>query len=287
MAEVDDETTLEEAAALLDRIDTEQVALLLAAALQQGWENQVRRAMIRASNALQGGATEEEAIGLMRAELSGPMRARAAGPVREAVRSFYRIGQREVGLQGIGPTGTRTVGFMDDFTLFWIENHYERHVQERIRRVGAQNFRQGVGAFRSGQNFAESALGQQFSKSQSYWELLSNSVATRTREFSHIDGFVERGVEEVEVDAVLDVRTSCICRALNGTSFPVEDLQSHKEEMMNADTPEQVKDRSPWLSCERVRSLKAAGTDALIDAGVVSPPFHGHCRSSLIRPIPE
>jgi hypothetical protein len=159
-------------------------------------------------------------------------------------------------------------------------------VQRRIQSVSGEALRDGLGAFRSGRQFAESRLGQQFSKSQSYWELLSNATATRTRELAHIDGFVQAGVEEVEINAVLDSRTSCICRTLDGTRIPVEALAEFKGEMLATDDPTEIKEEvSPWLECSRVRSLKAQGPEALADAGVVAPPFHGHCRSTLSVPI--
>jgi len=283
---MEDQPTLEELAAILDRADTEEVAGALAVALQGAWAGQVATALSTADEALEGGATVQEAIGTMRRSLSTGMRRQSQPQVELSVELLYRIGQREAGTPGLGAQATPTISFEEDFTTFWVENHYDRFVQDRIRSVSEQNFRDGLGAFRSGRNFAESRLGQEFGKSQSYWELLANSTATRTRELSHIDGFAERGIEEVFIDAVLDARTSCICRTLDETRFAVEDLIEWKQEMLEASDPVQIKETvSPWLPCETIQRLEAQGPEALLRRNIVSPPFHGHCRSRLSIPV--
>jgi len=285
MAEVEEEPTLEEIAAAIDQADTERVAIALALILQSAWENRVQAALVIANQAIESGATIDEAIGAMQAELGTPMRQQVEQQMQSGVRILYRIGNREVQSPDVGPRRQRTIRHMDNSSLFWVENHYERFVQERIRDVSEQNFREGLGAFRSGRNFAKSQLGRQFSKSQSYWELLANSTATRTRELAHMDGFIEQGVDP-EISAVLDARTSCICRTLDGTQLPVEVLAEHKNAVLDAESPEEVKeDVSPWLPCSRIRTLEAQGPEALAEAGVVNPPYHGHCRSALIRPL--
>jgi len=283
--ETEDEPTLEELLAILDRAETEQVAAALASALMLGWSRQVQQAMQVASQALQGGAKPQEVIGIMQVRLSGPLRNRVSGDVQQGVRALYQIGQREVGASGVSEIGERTISSSTRNTLYWVENHHDRFVQERIRSLSNESVRDGLGTFRSGRRFASSKLGQQFQKSRSYWELLSNATATRTRELSHIYGFVSHGVVEVVIDATIDARTSCICRTLDRTRLPVEALAEWKEEMLEAGDPDDIKSISPWLSCERIRTLEAQGAQALIDEGVVSPPFHGHCRSRLSRPI--
>jgi len=282
--EVDEEPTLEELAAMLERADTEQVAVALAAALQVGWEQQVERALALAVE--QQVRTLQAFTAILQDQLRSQMRRAVARDVRVAVESLYAIGQREVGSPGLTPAGRRTITFMDDYTTFWVENHYDRFVQRRIQSVSRDALQEGLSAFRAGRQFADSPLGRQFSKSQSYWELLANATATRTRELAHIDGFVQAGVEEVEINAVLDSRTSCICRTLDGTRIPVEALAEFKEEMLSTDDPTEIKEEvSPWLECSRIQALKRQGPEALADAGVVAPPFHGHCRSTLSVPL--
>jgi len=284
--EVDEDATLEELAAALERADVEEIAEALEEALKEGWTVAIALALEAAENAFQNGATPQETIGVMRSEVTRVFPRRVTPQLNEAVEMTYRIGQREVNAGGISQAGRESINMMNNTSAFWVDNHWERHVQDRIRGVGGDVIEEGLGAFRGGRRFAESSLGQEFGKSQSYWELMSNSVTTRTRELSHIDGFVQRGVEEVEINAVLDSRTSCVCRTLDGTRFDTETLASFKEEMMDADSPEDITNNvSPWLPCSRVQSLKSQGPEALADAGVVSPPFHGHCRSTLTVPL--
>jgi len=56
--------------------------------------------------------------------------------------------------------------------------------------------------------------------------------------------------------------------------------------MLSTDDPTEIKEEvSPWLPCKQIRTLERQGPEALADAGVVAPPFHGHCRSTLSVPI--
>lgn len=286
MAEVDDQLTLEELSAILDRAGAEQIAQALAIAITLAWTGQVQAALQAANQAFQAGATIEQVIEVFGTQLSRRLATRVAQDVQRSVEMLYQLGRSEVGAAGITATGRGTIQFMEDSTLFWIENHFDRHVQERIQNLGREVFEEGLGAVRAGQRFAQSELGRQFAKSRSYWELLANAVTTRTRELAHIDAFDDLGFDEVMIDAVIDVRTSCICRTLDGTRIPVSALVRFKEKMMNAESPLEIKNEiSPWLSCERVRTLKSQGPEALARAGVVSPPFHGHCRSRLSAPV--
>lgn len=283
MAETDDDPTLEELAAALDRAEVEEVALALAAALQVAWEQQVEAALTVAVQ--QDVRTVSALLQVMSQQLSAPLRSAARPRIRTAVESIYVIGRNETGAGPVGAPGQRSVQFMDDYGTFWVENHFDRFTRRRIQSVSDDAVQDGLGAFRSGQRFANSRLGGAFSKSQSYWELLSNATATRTRELAHIDGYASQGIEEVFIDAVLDARTSCICRTLNGTRLPVEGLVGHKQDLMDTGSPEEVKEVSPWLKCSRIRTLEAQGPQALLDAGIASPPYHGHCRSRLSVPL--
>lgn len=284
---MEDEATDEELAALFDQLGFEEVAAFIAAALQSAWQMQVQVALQRAVEAREGGSTPQEVIGVFRTALTRELADQAATDVRDGIEVSYRRGFNEVtvGPNQFAARNRASVSFMQDYSLFWVRNHYDSTVQERIRGVGADAVDDGLGAFRSGRAFADSKLGQQFSKSQSYWELLSNAVTTRTRELSHVDKFIASDIDEVMIDAVLDARTSCICRTLDGTRIPVSALEDYRDELVNADSPAQIKETSPWLSCEEVQRLESQGVNALVDQGIISPPYHGHCRSRLSVPL--
>ena len=282
---MEDEPTEEELAALLDQLGAEEVAAFIAAALQSAWQRQVQVALQRATEAREAGSTTDEVVGIFRTALARELADEAAADVRTGVRTAYQRGLQDPVVQPLTTANQPSVSFMQDYSLFWVESHYDRTVQDRIRRIGGEAIDEGLSRFRAGRRFADSTLGQQFSKSQSYWELLSNAVTTRTRELAHVDQFVESGIEEVMIDAVIDARTSCICQTLDQTRLPVSALAGYKEELLNLESPTEIKNASPWLSCDEIQRLKTNGPEALVERGIISPPFHGHCRSRLSVPI--
>lgn len=280
--------TFEELAAALERGDVEELAAALEGALAVAWGEQVRQAIRDAQEALASGQDVDQAelIGVMRRRLTQDLTRSVAESVRLGVEATYQVGREEAGSGGLfTPVDRRALAALEDDTLFWVGTHYDSEVRARLTGMAEETFKEGIGNFQQAQRLQDSALGERFTRSQSYWEVLANAVTTRTREFGHIQGFVERGQEAAVVDAVLDVRTSCVCRALDGVRYPVAALVEQRDAIIASETPEATKAISPWLSCPEVERLVAEGPEALIAAGVVIPPYHGNCRSVLSRPI--
>jgi hypothetical protein len=93
------------------------------------------------------------------------------------------------------------------------------------------------------------------------------------------------GIEEYELSAVMDGRTSEFCRAINGKRFRVADARASIVHILSLDTPDAVKAAQPWpkqdkTSMGRYRDMSAA---QLTEEGLMIPPFHPNCRTILIR----
>jgi hypothetical protein len=80
----------------------------------------------------------------------------------------------------------------------------------------------------------------------------------------------------------LDERTSSSGEALDGTVFELRSLVVHRNALMSAANPEDVRNISPWIRSDEARALKeSGGPDALAAADVLSPPFHPYCRTTV------
>jgi SPP1 gp7 family putative phage head morphogenesis protein len=281
---------------------TEEVAALLERALREQWNQQTQDALESALDSIRDGegeVTEEEiqrVLGELSPFLSDEMQNGVTTAVIQSVSAAYTIGQENVDVEvaaALNVTDRRVQNFLSDNALFWIGNHYEQQVQNRIQEAATEVIEDKDGVLprrEAAEKFREKFRGE-FDKSTSYWRLLSNDVMTKSREFGRVEGFVKAGVEELEVDAVLDSRTSAICRAMDGTTFQVSDAVQQRDRLVAAEEPQAVKEMAPWptettedgetVATYEGEQLSNMGPGDLAAAGIILPPYHGNCRSRV------
>lgn len=116
-------------------------------------------------------------------------------------------------------------------------------------------------------------------KSVPYWNVVANAAASRGFHYGYLKAAQMSGMLSYIIIAVLDRRTSELCRHLDGRVFWVADAVKMLE-IVNADEdPEAAKKLMPWRKLDEVKDMD---NDALIRAGVLVPPFHGRCRTTLL-----
>lgn len=175
--------------------------------------------------------------------------------------------------------------FLTHNQTYWIGEHYGAEVGPRIAETVQQTIIEaGLGRQEAGNALKEIFDGEFGPKSDAYWQGTAASAATRSRNMGHVESFVEGGFAEVEFVAVMDERTSDICRTMNGKVFRVEWVVQQRDALLAATTPEEARAVAPWPktdkdSMELLRSLTPA---QLAASGILTPPVHFNCRSVLV-----
>jgi len=260
---------------------SEEIQALLRQILQEEWGTAVEEATQAALDAIAGGeGSVGEALAAMQGALGNGFRQRVSDAVIQSVEASYTVGQEGVDVSvagNINVTDRRAQRWLQEDSMYWIGSHYDRQLRDRLREKAEEAIGDGdgLGRRRAGQLFQEE-FSEEFGQSNTYWELMSNHVTTRSREFGRVEAFVKAGVEKYQIDAVLDRRTSEICEYLDGKVFDVSDAVAVRDELMGSEEPQDVKDTAPWLEPETLTNLSPS---ALAERGVVIPPFHAHCRS--------
>lgn len=119
---------------------------------------------------------------------------------------------------------------------------------------------------------------------EQYFTSLAGTVRNQASNYGVLTTFVEGGVERYRIVAVLDKRTSAICNFMHGRTFSVRSGARLAVDRLDADSPEAVKNVSPWRSAASAENI-AGGKDpegALEQAGMALPPYHGSCRTSIV-----
>lgn len=179
--------------------------------------------------------------------------------------------------------------------LWWIGRLYPDSLSRRIAAtVSAEGVEAGLGRERVGQ-IVRGVVSGEFpgvavpstwpGSTKDYHMMLAGTVRNQAANFGALETFSEAGFERYRIEAVLDQRTSAVCRLMHGREFSVSTGLRISSARTNADDPEAAKSAAPWLSERQVEALPGYGEDpeaALARAGVAVPPFHGNCRTTVI-----
>jgi hypothetical protein len=267
---------------------------LLKTALSKTWTKQRREFMIetlREAEAL--GAREpfdaaELAWTIDKAErILGVNLAEAVQrPVLEADMLAYRAGLSAVSADfSFKLTDMEALNVLRGQTLFWVQNAFNRQIQDEMVAALEDYFAQGKTRIELAARLEEFMTGKE-PKMRGYFDLLADHNATRIGEIGHVSGYERAEVEYAEIVAVLDDRTSPICRHLHGRLVPMGALSAQKKKLLSAAKAldlEAAKKAQPMLSgASEAVVLLEPRTSKIIAQGIGMPPYHFRCRTTTV-----
>ena len=116
-----------------------------------------------------------------------------------------------------------------------------------------------------------------------HYRMVISNAANKSRNFSRTLTFEEIGVQKLEIVAIIDRKTSDICRTMNGRRIEVRRATSYVREVMATD-PDEVVKKYPWPKAVPT----GVSTENILDEiNVTLPPYHGRCRTTTVVGLPE
>ena len=268
----------------------EELFRLLRRAWAKGGEDAIGQA-VRALRVGAGKLTPAEVDELLAAmsAMLGPegFGAAVATSVRGAVVEAYDLGRRSfVAKPAFSLVDMRARDWLARNNNYWIGEHYGSHVGPVIAEtVKTEIVEAGLGRRAAGERLREIMEPQFGKRAEGYWRGVAASARTRARNFGAVESFVEGGFAELEVVAMMDERTSEICRAMNGKVFRVEWAAQQRDRMLAAKTPEEARDVAPWPQVDKETAGQIAKEDPRDIArarGILLPPYHFNCRTIVV-----
>lgn len=176
----------------------------------------------------------------------------------------------------------KAVAWLADHQMYWVKGYFNNHLSDALTKHVAEGMRAGLG---------RSAIGQELktfftdypgvgNQPLHYWRGFAANGMNRTRQFGLLQGWQDVGITEMVVMAVMDERTSAICKRMDGEIIPLERGIAQRDLLMAAEDPEDVKIISPWPKLEDIEKKKIG---AIMDQGVITPPYHFNCRTTLVE----
>lgn len=224
----------------------------------------------------------QQAMDYLSAELGPRFGTQTAASVRVALSAAYDVGRKHLIKKPVfNLVDSQAKAFLaEHHSTFWIGDHYGNAVGPRIADTVRQTvIEQGLGRTEAGNALAEIFTKDLGPKSESYWRLVAANATTKARNYGTTESLVQGDFEDLEVVAMMDERTSLVCRTLNGMVFKTEWAVAQRNKVMAAKTAEEAKFASRWLTPKDVIGRTAHD---LYLSGVCLPPYHGNCRTLIV-----
>lgn len=114
--------------------------------------------------------------------------------------------------------------------------------------------------------------------------LAASLMVSRLSSFGFLVEAQDQGIEEYEIDEVMDDHTCPVCEVMNGQVFKVVDGVAHATAIMDAEDPDSLRSIAPWpsQSADSVADLEDSDAEDLVDQGLALPPYHPGCRGIAV-----
>lgn len=113
-------------------------------------------------------------------------------------------------------------------------------------------------------------------------DIFRNKVYT-SQNFSRVQRMHALGITDVEIVAIMDAKTSPICRELNGRKFQVSEMNYFVEEFISTPTDENFWNKYRPPTAKEIRDFPSmSSSEILKSVAVKCPPFHFLCRTTFV-----
>ena len=187
------------------------------------------------------------------------------------------------------------IKFLQEFESHWVSDSYARFFQPKLEVAMLRSLKSGMSLADAQAEFEASF--KEIMSMPGYWHLLASNTVYSARSAASIMQWHELGMKEYMLVATIDESTTNICLELDQTTFKVSDAYDHVQNLLAANTPEEAISLQPWVRSAKSgsghtyytedasgsrNSLDLGDDQAMIDRGVMIPPFHANCRTELV-----
>ncbi|MDD4291980.1 MAG: hypothetical protein PHX51_07095 [Clostridia bacterium] len=259
--------------------------------LLQKWNDEQKEALRDAIRFLTSQKTVQitkEEFDIVRQDLESKLGANLAEIFRKDIKKIqlegYKKAHTEIGIDfEFNTVDKRSLSwlFEKDIKQFWIGESYTEELNTKLNKIAANVMKAGLGRAEGALLF-KAELGTQFERTNNYWELMSDHIVTRAREFGRTSAYEKANVNYIKI--VNPKPVAEICKFMNGKIIPVAKAIEQRDKLLKAKSVDQVKKIAPWYSDKQALALAAKGG---IPKNIGLPPYHGRCKSTSVIAYPD
>lgn len=199
----------------------------------------------------------------------------------------YKTAFKDIGVEfSFNKSSKDALNWLNNFENYFLKNHYEDNVRGKIKTACIEASNEGLSRELMGNRFRDILSVNLIPESytggiRNYFEGVANNAITRAREFGRVDAYVRADIKYLKVVAVVDTRTSTICREMNGKIIPVSNAVKLRDAYMKCE-PQDVKDKFSWLNQKQVEDKIVGKNGTEINYKYSLPPYHFKCRTMTV-----
>ena len=160
-------------------------------------------------------------------------------------------------------------------SFYWMGKEYNENLQSRLKDKIEGVFKGEIELDEIGAELKRE-FGSIISADESYFKGVSDHIALQARNVATVTQGAKYGVKYYKILAIMDARTTQICRSMHGRIIPATHLEAQAEKILNANSLASKKAAAAW------RSEAYLGKSDKMDSNFGLPPYHFRCRTEAI-----
>lgn len=224
-----------------------------------------------------------EMMNILRSFLSDAFTAEISKPLSQVQAAALEAGAMQVisVLPVFNLVNPDTLDWLDKHQIFWVKNYFDRRLAGEVSKAAAQVIRDGMSRDDAANFFLQQFKDKFDVASYRYWDGFANHVVTQARSMGQLEGLKRAGAKFYRVVAIMDHRTSDICRVMHNRIIPVSAGEALKQVLEKAENPEDIKTSAPFLKPDEAAGKTTAQLLKLSPRSAL-PPYHFDCRSTVV-----
>ncbi|MBE3607078.1 hypothetical protein CCAL13119_09090 [Campylobacter sp. RM13119] len=159
--------------------------------------------------------------------------------------------------------------------FYWVNQEYNAKFQDRLKDTIERVFSGEIPRAQMAQALKDE-FKDELKQSTSYFEGVGEHIISQNQNISTVNQARKYGVEYYKVEAVMDNRTSPICRSMHGRIIPAKHIEKQADNITNAKNMADKKAAAVWKNAPyNDRSDKMPSNFGM-------PPYHFRCRTELV-----
>lgn len=159
--------------------------------------------------------------------------------------------------------------------FYWVGKEFNKDFSDRLKDIIESAFRGEVARSELAERLKEE-FASELKQSVRYFEGVSDHIISQNQNISTVNQARKYGVKYYKVVAVMDSRTSAICRSMNGRLIPAEHIERQCDNIMNAKDMASKKAAATWAKAPY------NGRSDKMDSNFGMPPYHFKCRTEIV-----
>ena len=160
-------------------------------------------------------------------------------------------------------------------SFYWMGKEYNQNLQSRLKDKIEGVFKGEIELDSIGAELKRE-FGSILSADESYFKGVSDHIALQARNVATVTQGAKYGVKYYKILAIMDARTTQICRSMHGRIIPAAHLEAQAEKILNANSLASKKAAAAW------RSEAYLGKSDKMDSNFGLPPYHFRCRTEAV-----